>query len=72
MNVGPAAHVVVTLTKSWELLSRKTQSPRLAAGYMLFSDLFNVAAIGGKSPRDNDCLRTIYCRGIDVNSAWSG
>ena len=33
----------------------KTQSPRQAAGYMLFSDLFNVAAIGGKSPRDNDC-----------------
>jgi hypothetical protein len=50
---GSASSNTSIKSTAWSLW--KTQSPRLAAGYMLFSDLFNVAAIGGKSPRDNDC-----------------
>jgi|GEM_PF-4314080 len=33
---------------------------------MLFSDLFNVAAIGGKSPRDYNCAMTLIGQWIDV------
>lgn len=33
---------------------------------MLFSDLFNVAAIGGKSPRDCNCLTTLTGPGARV------